>query len=366
MDGLSVRDGHEGEDPHGTEEGQGEVEKQEESIDGRQLDEADAHSDHEVDLSSEFDEGRMIDCIQPEEDEAGAVPGSSSSGSIGSANSVVTMSSTDLFDLVEASQEKIGRMLLSEQTAALGRRSKNVEVNQAKLLNSEFHTLRQELQKNLDHKMNDRMTAAEQRLQAMVKTANNVAEEAKTAAERSAAAMGDGGGVGGRSVHQPQGEQCQRMGPENIGGQGLLHVWRQVLSWGSAEDAGEYMEAHRRAMNDQDAEGIKWDPVRRGSPGVARATSVVSACRSILMNHCRVERRRELEDETRVRPGQLDRLGLECGGGGRGQERPPPEGDDDHDDRRRRQMDTGCRVGAKDELEVVRGGVHHIGSVQRP
>lgn len=212
----------------------------EELADGRQPDgKAEIHIHSEADHSSELDEGDMSECTQLEGGEAEVVPGSSSSGSGGSNTSVLTMASADLLQVVETSQKKIGRALLSEQTTALDRRFKKVDAHQAKILDRKVLALKQELHNSIDERRRPRSgwmpwsttrtrwrTRGRRQRRKQLLQLVKVEEEEEEAPQRKAAT----GGV--TSMLGPPGHWSSRGSARRV--KGLLEVYPknlQVSTW---------------------------------------------------------------------------------------------------------------------------------------
>lgn len=130
------------------------------------------HDSEEAEVLS--DEG-MSDDIVPEDCEGGH------DTSVGSSSeaSHTSLTHADVERIIEEGQTKIGKLLLAQQDAVWEKRLKRMEAANSKLLDVKLGGLQQELKETIDTRIDARLSASEARMEAMIATANEVAEEAK-------------------------------------------------------------------------------------------------------------------------------------------------------------------------------------------
>lgn len=158
---------------------------------------------------------------------------------------------------------------------ALDRKFKNLEASQAWNLDGKFQTLKQDLQKDIDDKMSERLTATEKRLQTMVNNANNMAEVAKSAVEKAAMVM-----------EEPEIPRLPGvLGGATLSMDGFLVDWSSratAPTYGerynrgiSSEYASEYMEKLRKDLTSDEADNINWERTLAANRGAYNFKMVI-------------------------------------------------------------------------------------------
>lgn len=97
----------------------------------------------------------------------------------------VTVTTEDLTRLVENAQAKMGRWPLQEQEHGWDLRFSlsKLEKAKGKMLDSRLHILKKELQTNLAKQLDDRLQAAEHRMEHMIASEAKLAEDVEACAE---------------------------------------------------------------------------------------------------------------------------------------------------------------------------------------